>query len=180
MKMLSCSIRVAFKYLASIFEDTEDIRRAKIASMPIVFHSLDNYQQYHAHAMQVSNKAGIMHAGMVFNIILPKEYLKPMGTVYSDPNGYRWEVLNSKLDGNWICQYEMRLVEFQPPFLQHTITVKLPLIGWTVESMPGLCPMPALTYIKQEVPHSLYMRVPWRILDKPWEGVLQKRTWITE
>ena len=66
-----------------------------IQAQQFIYHTSDNYQQYHAFATQrISFKAGIMHVGMVFILILIGEYLKPKGTIYLDGQGVGGYIFN--------------------------------------------------------------------------------------
>ena len=84
MKSFLVIPRIALKVLDAIYEETQPDRKALISRQQISSHSSDNYNQYHAHSIQVSNKAGIMHLGMIYNIIQCKEWVKPAGTIYRD------------------------------------------------------------------------------------------------
>ena len=102
-KAFSCSLRTAFKYLERIYEDTREERDKAIQSQQVLVHGSDNYNQFHPHAIQVGSSGGIMHIGMVYNMMQVKVFLLPVGTVYKDPNGVLWKVINAKMPDAWTC-----------------------------------------------------------------------------
>ncbi len=52
IKSYTVSLKVAFRYLDRIYNDTTPARVAAIRSILVGNHSLDNYQQYHAYGTQ--------------------------------------------------------------------------------------------------------------------------------
>ena len=108
MKSFSVVPKIAFKILDEIYEETKPNRSALVSRQQISAHSSDNYNQYHPHSIQVSNKAGIMHLGMIYNIIRCKEWVKPVGTIYRDPSGKLWVVESSKLKSYFTYHVYMR------------------------------------------------------------------------
>ena len=106
---LSAGLKVSFKYLNGIYEQIREIRMTVIQAQQFIYHTSDNYQQYHAFATQrISFKAGIMHVGMVFILILIGEYLKPKGTIYLDGQGVKWEVISSTMPIFSTCVAKMK------------------------------------------------------------------------
>ena len=173
-KAFCCSKDKAFEYVDGIYEATKEIRRKRIDSCPFLIHSSDNYNCYHPHSIQVNAKAGIYHKGMVFNIVLPKEFNKPRGTVYRDPSGCQWRVVTSELKTHWTC--EVLLTCITPPYVGRGTRIVLPLMGWSVVSMPGYeNQKPALAYVDQDVPSALNMKVPKGSV--PCDLIMNLDTW---
>ena len=138
-KAFSITPRSAFNLLDRIYEETEQDRRQVMSLQQIGSHSSDNYNQYHAHSIQVTNKAGIMHLGMVYNLIRCKEWNKPSGTVYKDPNGRKWIVVKSRLKDCFTCEVTItQQREGDAPFVSFQKIVKMPCIGWTITYLPGV------------------------------------------
>ena len=75
MKPFVCTIKTAFKYLGAICDETEEKRMDLIKSQQIVTHSTDNYNAWHRYDCQVGQKSGVIHLGMVLNIVQIKEFL---------------------------------------------------------------------------------------------------------
>ena len=108
MKAFSITPKVAFLMLDQIYEETEPDRRQLMSLQQICSHSSDNYNQYHPHSIQVTNKAGIMHLGMVYNLVRGKERNKPCRTIYQDRRRKLWVVESSQLKGNVVCSVTLR------------------------------------------------------------------------
>ena len=178
MKAFSIEPRCAFSMLDKIFEETEPDRRQLLALQQICGHSSDNYNQYHAHSIQVSNKAGIMHLGMVFNAVRCKEWNKPDGTIYQDPARKLWVVVWSRLVSDFVCSVSLREKRMDGNQQQSlaTQTVNMPCIGWIIKYLPGVPERPTpIIYVNQEIPPALYMVLPAGLL--PSQVIMQDRDW---
>ena len=177
LKAFSVHPTTAFSMLDKIFKDTEPERRELLALQQICSHSSDNYNQYHPHSIQVSNKAGIMHLGMVFNAVRCKEWNKPKGTIYQDPQGKTWVVQSSRLVSNFICS--VSLTEEKTDINQQSLAsqkVDMPCVGWTIVHLPGVPSRPPpITYINQAIPPALYMTLPAEL--SPCQVIMQDRDW---
>ena len=178
MKAFSIGPRFAFSMLDKIYSDTELDRRQLLALQQICSHSSDNYNQYHAHSIQVTNKAGIMHLGMVFNAVRCKEWNKPIGTIYQDKDGKLWVVESSRLSSDFVCSVRLKEKRMDGNQQQSWATqkVKMPCIGWTIKYLPGV-PVrhPPITYINQQIPPAVTMVLPAELL--PRQVIMQNRDW---
>ena len=175
LKAFSAGIVTTFKYLDKIYDDTRQVRVAVMQSKQYVSHASDNYQQWHPFSLQRDNTAGLMHNGMVFNLVMAREYLKPKGTIYLDPGGKKWEVLSSEMPDYWTCVVTLRICAGQEVVTEQdertlgyersTMDVQMPQMGWNIESLPNVTPRPSITYINQEIPSSIRMNVPSNVSD---------------
>ena len=102
LKAFSCEEKSAFKHLNKIWKQTKSVRDAVIRAQVYVHHGSDNCQEYHPFATQRQNTPGVMHTGMVFNMVQAKEYVKPPGTVMKDPNDNEWIVTSSSLSDYFV------------------------------------------------------------------------------
>jgi len=178
IKAFSIIPTVAFSMLDKIYGETEPERRQLLALQQICSHSSDNYNQYHAHSIQVSNKAGIMHLGMVFNAVRCKEWNKPVGTIYLDPERKLWVVVSSRLASDFVCSVSLwgKRTDGNQQQSLATQQVNMPCIGWTIKYLPGV-PVrpPPITYVNQEIPAALTMVLPAELL--PCQVIMQDRDW---
>jgi len=175
LKAFSVGLVTTFEYLDKIYEDTCEVRVAHMQRQPYGYHGSDNYQQWHPLSIQRDNTAGIFHNGMVFNLIKAHEYNKPKGTIYLDPAGKKWEVLSSEMPDYWTCVVTLKICAGQEvvteqdestlEYERSTMMVKMPQIGWDIESLPNVTPHPSITYLDQEIPSSIRMNVPSNISD---------------
>ncbi len=92
IQVFSACPRIAFKYLDRIFESTQGFRTNTVQRMQICQHTSDNYQEWIAFAILRNNVSDVMHTGMVYNIVLQKEYTKPAVTITVDSHGDKWVI----------------------------------------------------------------------------------------
>ena len=174
-KPFSCTLETAISYLNDIYEKTRGARFTYISNLQLCNHASDNYNRRHRHGIQVGPKAGVYHTGMVYSIIIMREFTKPAGTRYIDNEGNIWIVKHSVLTDSWTCVASLRLISRPSPVESRTdahtdaseITepenreVTMPDINYRILSIPGLDHTPPrLTYVNQHVPPSLRMRMP--------------------
>ncbi len=81
LKAFSAGLPTTLKYLDEIYESTRETRESMIKQQHIAGHSSDNYQEYHPFKVHREGTPGIMHTGMVYNLVRAREYLKPIGTI---------------------------------------------------------------------------------------------------
>jgi hypothetical protein len=140
IKSFTVSLKVAFQYLDKIYHETTPARVATIRSTLVGGHSLDNYQQYHAYGTQREGHAGIYHNGIVYNLVVGREYTKPYGTIIVDDTGTKWIVISSSLIDPWTCRVTVQQSSTvshgqreHPDDSSSNIDVHLPSSQWTVE-----------------------------------------------
>ena len=114
-KPFSCTFETAISYLNDIYEKTRGARFSYISNLQLCNHASDNYNRRHAHGIQVGPKAGVYHTGMVYSIIIMREFTKPPGTRYIDNEGNIWIVEHSMLTGSWTCVASLRLISRAVP-----------------------------------------------------------------
>ena len=184
-KAFSTGLEVTFKYLDRIYEETLPNRVEAMQNLKHGSHASDNYQQWHPFSLQRDNTAGLMHNGMVFNLVMAREYLKPKGTIYLDPAGKKWEVLSSEMPNHWTCVVTLRICAGQDAieqieqdertseYVRSTMVTPMPCLGWDIESLPNVTPRPPITYVNQEIPSSVHASYDprKRVGTTPWIGV---------
>ena len=185
IKSYTVSLKVAFKYLDRIYNDTTPARVAVIRSILVGNHSLDNYQQYHPYGTQREGHAGIYHNGIVYNLVVGREYTKPFGTIIVDGAGCKWMVVASALINHWTCRVTIQQLStdsqgqfVNPHETPSSIDVHLPNVQWTVESLPDLPPPVNITYLNQESPPSLRQRLPPGIAESSL--IMGNREWLND
>ena len=131
-------MKIAFKHLNKIWSKTKTERDAIIRAQIYMHHSSDNCQEYHAFATQRRNQPGVMHTGMVFNLVQAKEYEKPPGTVMKDPDGNEWVVVSSRLRDYWRCDMKLLRETFDgEAFSISKQDITFPLVGWNIVRLPN-------------------------------------------
>ena len=138
LKAFTCVVKIAFKHLNKIWSKTKTERDAIIRAQIYMHHSSDNCQEYHAFATQRRNQPGVMHTGMVFNLVQAKEYEKPPGTVMKDPDGNEWVVVSSRLRDYWRCDMKLLRETFDgEAFSISKQDITFPLVGWNIVRLPN-------------------------------------------
>jgi len=160
LKAFTCGEKTVFKHLNKIWSKTKAERDAIIRAQIYMHHSSDNCQEYHAFATQRRNQPGVMHTGMVFNLMQAKECEKPPGTVMKDPDGNEWVVVSSRLQDYWRCDMKLLRETFDgDAFSISKQYITFPLVGWNIVRLPNEPKMPSLTYIDQQIRPSLRMTI---------------------
>jgi len=152
IKAYTVSYKTAYAYLEKIVNETKPTKEAVISQQMIASHSLDNYQQYHPYGTQRDGHAGLYHTGMVYNMVMIREYNKPVGSIVVDSYGGWWVVTSSLLVDSWHCQVKLRQIDDPTRIAQEraitdelsTITI-LPNLHWKIHSFPMLQPQTSIT-----------------------------------
>ena len=102
LSSFACKLETALAHVRKIHEATAPVRMKLYRNVPVGIHSSDNFNRYHAHGIQAGPKAGIMHLGMVFNMVIPKQWSKPPGTTLRfRPDQSVFRVVQSSLMDPW-------------------------------------------------------------------------------
>ena len=163
LKGFSADLRTTFLHLDEICDKTAESRMELITREVVSHHTSDNYQEYHPFDEPREHKAGIMHTGMVFNIVPAWEFHKSPGTIICDKRtGLLHKVVSCIMNNYSDC-----LIIYRPhnhkvestAAVMNTDRVHLPSLAWQIVSLPGQEQRPAITYLDQHIPASVNMRV---------------------
>ena len=185
-RAFTACLPTTMKHAFDIYNTTCEIRANIIKSAKIIFHSFDNYNQYHAYKTQRGGSSGIYHIGIVFNVVEAVEFKRPIGTIlkHLDSNTF-WRVRETTLPDSRMNVVYLEQVDEK----DHTVIMSMaePMqkveltpssMEWMVVSMPGASHQVPITYIDQEVPSSLRQRIPAGLSD--CDFVLGNRAWMND
>ena len=98
----SADLSVAITKVDEIFTATAERRLDVLKEQRFLMHSLDNYNRFQPFSLQRVGRSGIFHNDVVYNVVLPNEFNKPIGTLLLNRvNGARWRVLSLSLTNDF-------------------------------------------------------------------------------
>ncbi len=147
-------------------------------------HVLDNYNRFQRFSTQRYATSGVFHNGIVHSAIRVNEFNKPLGTILLNTSGEAWKAVSSALSSNFAentvvaekVNKDMAAPDggYEPTGIYCSIT--LPSKSWMVAYMPGRSEQVEITYLTQEIPSSLQIKVPQILSAK--EFIMGDRTWM--